>query len=450
MFKASACVKIILLLLLCGRVSAQVNNAMLDSIMKHAAYYNAKNPRTKLFAHLDKTVYAGNENLWFAAYLLGLSNANLNKHDVLMAALVNNNNPQIAAFNKYVMRAGFAPGSLPLSDTLPAGKYTFMAYTNRMLRGQPEICFMQPVIIKSAGTIAFDVELMVDTLYKDSQNTRVLVNVKNKNVPISNAAINYYLGKNVKTRIAGKGKTNAIGSFTILLPKTNITPDSHKLDVVITAGEQLKTMHLDLPQKTVVDVKFYPEGGHLIAGLTNRVGWEATTGGRPVKTTAVLLAGNRAVDTLNTDTYGMGAFYVNVLTNETYSVKLLNTDQKLVYPLPNALPRGGLLRLRDAIADDTLKVQFQSVGLGRYYLVLHNYRNVFLNQELKNGLTATGLRINLKGVPRGINTITVLDSLHRPCAEHVFFAHYTQKPKLDILIDDNNPGTRQNINIKLN
>lgn len=452
MFKASVRTKItLLLLLLCARVSAQSNNVVLDSIVKHAAYYHTKNSDARMFVHLDKTIYVPNDVIWFSAYLLSVGPKDVAAHEVLFTALVNDNDQKVAVQDKYVMGMGFAHGNIAIPDTIPPGNYSFIAYTNRTLAGKPQVCFVQPVTLKTVAVQPFNVELTLDTLYKNPINVRVLLMATSKNAPLSNATINYYLGKDKKTRIAGKAQTNIIGSYTFLLPKDYLTPADHDLEVVIKSGEDTKTLHLNIPQKNIPDVKFYPEGGHLIEGLPNRVGWEVkTAGGGTIKTSAVLYADKKPVDTIATDSYGMGIFYINVAAGAKYTVKLLNANtDNTIYPLPTALPDGLVLRMRDALVKDTLKLQLINKYSAKYYLVVHNYKQVFSNTLLNTNLQGASVKIAITNIPRGLATITVLDSLQRPCAERLFFAHYDQKPKLGITVDKTGPGTRQKINVKL-
>ena len=452
MLKLLACVKIILLLLLCSRLSAQSNTLFLDSIVKHAGYYNIKKSNPLLFVHLDKTVYINNDMMWFTAYLLGEKSKNIQKHQVLSVALVNNNDQKIAVQGKFAMASGLAYGNIMIPDTVPPGNYSFIAYTNRMIAGRPEAYFAQAITLKTAADPVFSVELVLDTLYKSPENVRILLNTRSKQGPLADAAISYYLGKNSKTRIAGKAKTNVIGSYTLIIPKDHITTAQHNLEVQVKSGSETKTLHLNIPIKhNVADVRFYPEGGHLVVGLPGRVGWEVKTpGGTAIKTTGVLYAGKSPIDTIVTDSYGMGAFYINPLAKVNYTVRLLlDNVADSIYRLPIALNDGLVIRMTQALANDTLKFQLKSRFNGRVYLLVHNYKEIFSFTVINGSQKGRYIKIALTDIPRGINTITVLDSLERPCAERLFFAHYNQRPRLSITTDNKEPGTRQKMHIKL-
>lgn len=450
MLKASTWLKLLLMLLMCNIATAQ-NNAMVDSIIKHTAYYRVKESAALMFVHLDKTVYVNNEMMWFSAYLLNVPDKEIPKHEVLSAALVSSNDQKVVIHGQFVMQMGFGYGNLTVPDTVPPGHYHFIAYTNRTVAGKPEIGFVQPVTIKTASESAFHVELTLDTLYKDPVNTRVILKVTTKNGPLDGAAINYYLGAK-KLRVDGKGKTNVIGSYTLLLPKDHIIPSQHNLEVQVKSGKEVKVLHLDIPvKKRVTDVKFYPEGGYLIAGLANKVGWEVKTpGGAPIKTEGILYAGNQLLGEIHTDSYGMGTFNMVPKENVNYTVKL--SDDMVpdtTYTLPAALPQGMIMRISNALADDVLPVQIQSNYPGKIYLMVHNYRQVFSFAEFNSVQQGRAVKIDLTTIPRGINTLTFLDSVKRPIAERLFFAHYNKKPTLTIATDNATPGLRQKVHVRL-
>ncbi len=442
----------LLVLLIAGVSRAQTTISMMDSIYKHIAWYRIKKPNTLLFIHLDKTVYVNNDMMWFSGYLLGVPVKDMSRHTVLAAALINDNDQAIAAQGKFVMNSGLAGGNLMIPDSVPPGHYSFIAYTNCLANGKPEAFFVQSITLKTAAQPPFDVELVLDTLYKDPVNVRVLLKADVRNKPLDGAAINYYLGKDQRTRLTGKAKTNVIGSYTMLLPKNHITPAQHNLEVQVKSGTDVKTLHLDIPiKKQAADVKFYPEGGYLTAGLPNRVGWEVKLpGGTAIKTAAILYAGKESIDTIETDSFGMGAFNIIPVRNVNYTVKLSGVDgTEENYALPGAMDNTVVMHLNDALANDSLLLRLQSNNPAKITLLIHDYRQVYAASQLNLGRQGLLVKLNVADIPRGLHSITILDSLQRPIAERLFFAHYNQKPALNITVADQGPGTRQKVNIKL-
>jgi hypothetical protein len=443
---------LLLLLMTAHAAFAQQTDAPTDSLVKHLNYYSAQKSNTLMFVHMDKTVYLPNEIVWFTAYILNGLPADLPKHQVLSAALISNNDQVVAVQSKFVMTGGRAFGSMAIPDSIPPGNYSFIAYTNRLVSGQPDAYFVQPVTLKTADQPSFNVDLALDTLYKDPLNMRAILQADIKSVPVDGAGITYYLGKDQKTGLAGKAKTNVLGNYMLMIPKNKVNPAQHTLEVDVKYNKEVKTLYLPIPVKQqFTNVRFYPEGGHLINGMVNRVGWEVRTAtGTPIKTEAILYGNNKVIDTIATDSYGMGSFGLRPVEKMVYTVKLLqnNTDAS-VYTLPVALAAGATLYMANALVNDTLRLQLRSNYTGPLYLLVHDYKSLFTSVMLKATANGRTVKINLLDIPRGLNTVTVLDSLQRPLAERLFFAHYDRQPRVVIANDNKEPGTREKMKVSI-
>lgn len=452
MQKALITVQVLLLLLAGQSVWAQKQDTTIHALQQQFNYYNIQKSNTLMFVHLDKGVYLNNDNIWFTAYLLNCPKTGWPGHQVIAAALIKNDDQSIAVQGKFKMEQGIGSGSLTIPDSIPPGNFTFIAYTNKMVNGKPDAFFKQAVTLKTGTQAAFDVELTIDTANQTPLMLPVTVHAYSKISPVILAPINYTLGADRRTRFAGNAKTDITGRYQLMIPKANINAAQHTLEIQVKNNKDIKTMHLTIPVfHQANDVKFYPEGGHLIAGMVNAVGWEAKSAtGVAIKTQGVLYAGKEPVDTIETDSFGMGEFYFLLNPNNIYTVKLLQSNTDSVYTLPAPLTNNTVqLHLPDALASDTLKLSISSNYTGRQLLLVHNYRQVFVISSLNTSLNGNMLKIDISQIPRGLNTITILDSLQRPLAERLFFAHYSQKPIINIVTDQPDIGTRQKVNIKL-
>ena len=59
------------------------------------------------------------------------------------------------------------------------------------------------------------------------------------------------------------------------------------------------------------------------------------------------------------------------------------------------------------------------------------------------------IKIPLTALPKGLATITITDSLGRPLAERIFFAHYNNTEKLSIELGKTVYEQREKVNLKL-
>lgn len=452
MLKVFVPFKICLLLLTAQLAFAQQRDTLSHNLLQHFNYYRIKKSDISMFVHTDKTIYTNNDIIWFTAYLLNIPLADMGKHQVLSAALVNNYDHNVAVQNMFVMTRGLAHGSLTVPDTLSPGNYSFIAYTNRMVNDKPEVLFKQSITIKSVTQPAFNAELTIDTLNKTAGMVHAIIRATGNGSPLNGAAITYQLGQDRLMRLAGKARIDETGIYSLMIPQSRINQAQHTLEVQVKYNKEIKTLHLVIPvAHQLNDVKFYPEGGNLVAGIGNNVGWEAkSASGVPLKTKAVLYSGKKTIDTIETDSFGMGRFYFTPLQSAIYKVKLLQDNTDSVYALPVVLSSGLVLNIPEALVADTLTVQLKGTYTGKAFLLVHNYKQLFTSTSLNVSPRVSLVKIVLTQLPRGLNTITILDSLQRPCAERLFFAHYNRKPKMNIVIDQPDKIiTRKKVNVEL-
>lgn len=446
------CIAIItgLLCLNCVKAYAQNEAKLADTIQHKLSLYQQKNPASLLFVHFDKTLYSNNENVWFTAYLLNCNKPQL--HHTLSVSLVNDIDHTVAMEEKFMMRDGIGFGNLYLTDSVPPGNYTFMVYTNRMVNHKPEALFIQPITIKTTAAPDFKAILSLkDTTKSTVEKARELVLNVNGNdyLPVANAAVSYVLIGNDTLTTQGKGKTNKAGQYTLKVPA-----GKNVVKVQVKNKQSSQFLHLVMPRsKEQLHVKFYPEGGSLVNNLISQVGWEVkNSAGQPVRATGVMYCNDKAADTIQTDSYGMGRFVLRPVTGVAYKVKLINYPdvRDTVYHLPAALPHGLVMGMYKAIVDDTLNLQLKSSYNGTVYLHIHNYQQQFSSVAVQVSATfPRKVRVALGQIPKGLSEITLTDSLGKPYAERMFFAHYNQRDLFAAKTNKDIYNTREKVQLKL-
>lgn len=426
--------------------------AFTDSLFKKFEYYRAKKQQGVLFAHFDKTIYTNNENVWFTAYLL---NANTNKNDVLSVVLVNDNDHSIALKEKFVMDKSIAFGNMFLPDSVLSGNYSFMLYTNSVVNGQPENVFVQPVTVKNTNANSYKATLFLEDTAKVAPigGRKVLLITNAAGVKlISGASVNYYLGDKLHPIIAGTVKTDNAGQYLFTIPTKNITLGNNILQAQITYGKEVQIVKLALPvQKSAPVVRFYPEGGNLSDGVSSVIGWEVkTTEGVPYAVSGVLYKNDKPIDTISTNSYGMGRFALYPDRQSRYYVKLMLADNRdSVYDLPTILSNTPVITMANAIVNDTLRLVLKSKQPAKLYVLVHNYKQIFFSFPVQVEGGGRKLKIELSDLPKGLAEVTILDSLQRPYAERLFFAHSDRKNAVNIHIDSPAYKMRQKVSLKL-
>jgi hypothetical protein len=432
---------------------AQVAHEETDPLESQINLYGVKKASPVLFVHLDKTIYTNNETVWFTGYLLNIDANAIKEHRILSVSLVNDEDGKVAVQANFIMDGGLGFGNIYIPDSVAAGSYHFVAYTNRLLKGRPEVLFKQSVTIKTTNEPAFSLSLsLLDSTKAQAGKITTLLTAKAKEFPVIMAPISYKMGAAKKRITLATAKTGVNGEYTLSIDKNQISPENRVLIAEVGEGKQKESIRLTIPiKKQKARVRFYPEGGYLVSGKASRVGWEARgAGGEPLKINGILLNNGTPIDTITTDSYGMGIFKLTPKANSKYQVKVIRAGVvDTVCTLPASLQQGIVLQVADALQTDSITLKLQSTRYQVVKILVHNYKEVFvtLDKEIyPKGLTTSFATANL---PRGLNMVTVVDSIGRPLAERAIFAHYDKRQALSIKTDNNDYTTRQKVKLNL-
>jgi hypothetical protein len=401
-----------------------------------------------IYSHFDKTIYTNNEDIWFTAYLLNYST--IANYNTLSVALVNDQNRHVTLQELFNINGGLSFGHLTLPDTIAPGNYHILLFTNVLDRkGSPTEVFSQPITIKTTREAHFKAYAsLLDTIRDSNGNLKVVIKVESDVVNSKRlSTIKYSLGNKVTF-----GKIKNDEEYTIILPKTS----GDLLTVAINQGDEEQFLNVKLPvEKKAPIVHFFPESGNLAEGVTNLVGWEAKLStGEPVKIKCVLCKNNVAIDTLETNYYGIGKFSLLPEKSVNYSLKLIKAGSFLnvndtTYHLPSALSSLPTIHISNVLAEDTLNLQISGSKKQTAFVLIHNYKEIVAYKRLMITPAVLKLKILLNDAPKGITTVTLLDSLGNPLAERIFFAHYQLQNTLLIKSDKSEYAKREKVTLKI-
>jgi len=181
-----------------------------------------------------------------------------------------------------------------------------------------------------------------------------------------------------------------------------------------------------------LQVTFFPESGHLVAGLSNRIGVTSfTKSGLPMASKGWLMAQN--ADTLaffQSDEKGYGSFYFAPPTNRQPLKAVLSNGS--VFSFPQALPKGYIIQtevLKDTatvtikIINNLLPTEWKPMRLWVHLRGQILYEAIVTPQ--KNLTIARIPREDLEGT--GVMQIALLNALNQPIATSAFY----QPPQSD-------------------
>jgi hypothetical protein len=416
--------------------------------------FSKRHSSTTLFLHIDKSVYTNNEKIWFSAYLIDTAQ-NQASHNLLSVFLVGENRQKVELDGKFKIEKGVSSGSLRLPDTIPPGSYQLLSYTNVLDNsGFPAATFSVPIEIKSVTKQSFSSQLSL----LDSMPSKGMVRVKmsvqakdglvfsKKNFPI----VSYSASKDhVRSSIL---KSN---DLIIEVPVEELRQTKPTLLAKVSYSNQVQHLSIGLPEieKKRINIKFFPEGGNLSNDLPGHVAWEAKTGqGSPIAVTGLLIKNEEVIDTVKTNSYGMGSFYFTPDAESAYSLKIRSggyLSGDTVFALPKAKLNHVQLHLPEAVVDDTLNVKIYSLQSRPVQIIVHNYKKDYAIFKTPPLTTLSTLRLPLDGLPKGLSTITILDQEGRPLAERLFFGHYDKSISTIVQTEKAAYGKNDTIKVKI-
>lgn len=420
-----------------------------DSIALKMQWLSKAKPTTNLFVHFDKNVYSNNETVYLTGYLLKAAANPISEHNIMAIALIRDADSTVLLSDKFIMQNGLSFGSVTLPDSILTGNYHFLVYTDKLTNGVLDAVFNQPITIKTNIDPAFKASMkLIEPIAKDDKNHKVLVAVTSKDnrfLP-KPTSISYKYGNIEKT-----AKTDVSGQLLVSLPKQDQLVDPN-LYLKLKYAKDSSFISMALPQaKSKATVKFYPEGGNLVNGLSSFIGWEVKDQQRkPIALKAFLYQNNKLIDTIETSSYGIGKFKIVSHNDANYTVKLIHDGLvDSVYHLPKAINSGLTLTIANAVVQDTLRVTLKSSIAQKIFIRIHNFRETFLNLPFDMESNNRVIKIPLTDVNKGITAMTTADTLGRPLAERLFFAHYDNSEKIKIETENQTYYQREKVNLKI-
>ncbi len=294
---------------------------------------------------------------------------------------------------------GIASSAFLLPVDLPGGEYTLNAFEVPTRTGETISADAgKPLAVRKFVINQYTPETLLKKLEWDGKSygpgdvvqARLEVKDQGRAVKATLSALTVTAdGKAVALDVPVTATDDAgIANFKFTLPKGVEEIKQASLGVSVTVGGVTEGFTKPLPLTTRrLNVEFFPEGGDLIAGVSNRVYLRATTTtGKPADVVGTLLLGTTEVNGINTvktltdpdhpgANQGMGVFTFTPEADKPYTLKLSKPLGLLQpdggYPLPKPKKAGVVLTIATGVTHpgEPIKVAVTSVGAKRSVLV---------------------------------------------------------------------------------
>ena len=359
-------IAVVLLLVL---MAAQAWAGSIDDIRRALERSSVTQVQEKVYVHTDNQCYFVGDTLWYKAYVVRADDLRpTDMSRLLYVELLSPDGLLVERQTVIVSGSGYTCGQFALKDSLYSGYYELRAYTRWMLNfGVSEHRFSRDESWWFYNRqMASDFFRVWDGLY-----SRVL--------PVYS-------------------KPERAGDYDVRRmyqrPKSRL-PRQKKDDLVVT---------------------FYPEGGHLVAGVENRVAFDVTDQhGEAVDIAGRVEADDVAAVDIKTEYMGRGTFMVTP-GNKRLKAHFSFRGKDYTTDLPKAESQGVALRLDG----NELRVASRNLPADKEYGVSVLCRGVL---KYFARLDADHLQLPLAELPTGVADVTLFDSDGRIWADRLFFVN---------------------------
>ena len=201
-------------------------------------------------------------------------------------------------------------------------------------------------------------------------------------------------------------------------------------DIVIASNDSLPKQ---INRPAVASLRFFPEGGDLVTGISSTVAFKANDQyGLPVTMKGAIVNNkNELVDSIASTHDGMGSFTLEPQDKETYSCNWIDeSGNQHTTAIPPA-------RYNSAVIESNITADKVIFSIKRNTEVTENLKTLHiigsLNQQVVYNVTisltsrkSAGGEISIGKLPTGILQLTVFDNNWSPVAERILFVNNNQ------------------------
>ena len=362
-----------LLFTLIASLTQAQNPSTLEGWAERLRLFGEKIQQEEVFLHMDNTSYYLGDTIYYKAYMR-LSDGRPSPLSRLLYVELLNNDGYLVERQKVEMKEGQGYGSFCLADTLYGGYYELRAYT----RWQLNWGLYEHPHTKNAERWFFSKD-MAKQYYRDYDKLYSRV------FPVYD-------------------KPQQAGDYT--------------QDMTLRPMQRVFKQKEEKPKAVV---KFYPEGGHFVCGVPNRVAFEANDeDGRHLKGKLKINDGASELEA-ETESRGRGVFVITPAEGEKLEATFEWDGGSQTVALPSRVENG--VALQANVAEDGIHVSLQCTGTAAQETLgltasCHGIQKDFIN------LNPNGTRevvIPLSKLPTGVIQLTVFNAEGRIYADRLVF-----------------------------
>lgn len=384
------------------------DDSFIDYIKLQFEKYNRNYSPERTYLMTDRFVYRPGEDLWFKGFVVS-GNPEINSQDFFVR-LISDRGDEII-YRRYPLSGNETSGRLVIPRSCIPGKYWLIAYTGWMKNRCPNEAFRKEILISKYFERRFQVEILYDKpVYKSGDTLNAALRIIDPaGRPVSSTSYDYMVETFRKTDIKGNGSTDIKGKskLTFIVPESE---DLLMLSIVIRSRRLSGDYSLIVPTvNNDVTIRFFPEGGTIVAGLTCEMAFQASDKfGVPLPVTGNLTDRyGRNLQNVSTAPDGKGKFEYIPSTDSLFLTIEQSDGTLKKFPLPVAKNQGSVIRLME-VRKDTAYFEIQSTDARiktTYWIGVLN-RKIVWSDNVRFSRKES-IAVPLQGLSNGIMQLTV-------------------------------------------
>lgn len=368
-----------------------------DSLYRKVEGFGVGLPQEKVYLHLDNTCYFLGDTIWYKGYVTRSDRGTLTDLSKILYVELLTPDGYSVERQQLEMEDGTAHGMFVLKDTLYAGYYELRAYTRWMLNfGQCEYPHVR------ISEDLFYSKKMAKEFFRDYEKL-----------------------------------------YSRVFPVYDKPEEAGDFVKDMTLRPMRRYYKTPKKKKPEVDLRFYPEGGNLVAGTACRValelngedgqhlgGMELSVRDKDGKVAAVCRTDERGRTTFRLPDVSEGADFRATFTYKGYGYEEeLPEVEKEGCALAVTVGDSVVEAVVQAVGvDSPIAVHVMSGGVSRFYRSLPVYLlssgGVDVADGAASGCRTCRMAIPLDSLPTGVNQLTVFDGKGRIYADRLFFVNH--------------------------
>jgi hypothetical protein len=433
----------------------------LKGVISTVSAYNAALDPEKIFLQLDKPAYSKNDTLWFKAYVFDALTMGESAKSGVMYIEVADENGHVIARNMVSLIVGTGWGNIPLHEKeFPEGNYILRAYTSWMRNFDEHYVFTRAFTISSVQDESWLINSSFNITRPDSvtnvKASLLFLQGNNRPVVAEQLQAKITAGKGTLYRTTLTTGIDGVTDFNFNLPD-KVAPNSVTITLVKKAkggGDVTFSVPVIINRDEKSDLQFMPEGGNLIAGISNRVAFKAISEeGLGIDVSGeVYNSKQQKVASFKSTHLGMGVFDLTPEAGEKYTSRISIKGKELSYTLPAVKSTGMMLHIENSA--DSLLVNITPTDdlqqdTASYYLIAQA-RGVVCYGALFNTESGAGSFTVTKSLfPTGIARFTLLNAACQPVAERIVYIDQRDGIRVKVAASKPIYGKRDSVNLAI-